>query len=165
MPRKTKTPPVQNELLPLSFLGLKEHNGRMVVSSRDVARVFDKRHDHVLRDIRNLIEKDPVWGGLPNFEETPYVDPQNGQTYREYLINRDGFTMLAMGFTGDAAFQFKKAYISRFNQMEHVLLEKQTAEWQQTRLQSKRTRLGETDCIKKLIEYAREQGRQHAHKL
>lgn len=101
-------------------LGLVIHDGRAVVSSRDIARVFERRHDNVLRDIRNIIDDDAEWG-LLNFEETPYTDAQNGQTYRAYSVTRDGFTILVMGYTGDSAMTFKKAYIAAFNEMEHRL--------------------------------------------
>jgi len=43
--------------------------------------------------------------GVLNFEEPPYVNPQNRQTYREFHMTRDGFTLLAMGFTGSKALQ------------------------------------------------------------
>ena len=49
-------------------LGLTEKSGKVFVSSRDIARVFEKRHDHVLRDIREIIERDPEWG-VSNFGE------------------------------------------------------------------------------------------------
>ncbi len=75
-----------------------ERDGAVFTNSRDVAACFRKEHRHVLRDIGRLIEQVP--GGLPNFGQVPYVDPQNGQTYRSYDMDRDGFMLLAMGFTG-----------------------------------------------------------------
>lgn len=73
-----------------------EHDGRVVTSGPDVAQLFEKRHDHVLRDIGAMLKADPEC--LPNFGETPYVEPSNSQTYRSYEIDRDGFMLLAMGF-------------------------------------------------------------------
>lgn len=102
------------ELLPIS-------NGQPTASSRDIAEHFGKEHKNVLRDIENLI------GGLPNFEQTPmffkttYIHPQNGQAYPMYLMNRDGFTLLAMGFTGKEALEWKIKYINAFNAMEQEL--------------------------------------------
>lgn len=96
-------------------------NGQPTASSRDVAEHFGKEHKNVLRDIENLI------GGLPNFEHTPmffkttYLHPQNGQEYPMYLMNRDGFTLLAMGFTGKEALEWKIKYINAFNAMEQEL--------------------------------------------
>lgn len=90
--------------------------GQIVANSRDVADFFDKRHDHVLADIRRLGE-----AGVPDFRETPYKHPQNGQLYRSFDMTRDGFALLAMGFTGSAALQFKLRYIEAFNAMEAQL--------------------------------------------
>jgi phage antirepressor YoqD-like protein len=56
--------------------------------------------------------------GLLNFKQTPYVDPSTGQTYRAFDMSRDGFALLAMGFTGAKALKFKIAYIEAFNTME-----------------------------------------------
>lgn len=98
-------------------------NRQAVTSSLQVAESFEKRHDHVLRDIETIL------GGLPNsgeaqmFYETTYQHPQNKQYYKMYYMNRDGFTLLAMGFTGKKAIQFKLQYIQAFNQMEQQLLD------------------------------------------
>ncbi|ACU89013.1 Rha family transcriptional regulator [Desulfomicrobium baculatum] len=66
--------------------------------NRMEAKTFVKEHKHDMNDIRKLIDK-----GLPNFRQTSYTHPQNGQQYRMYLIDHDGFTLLAMGFAGEAA--------------------------------------------------------------
>lgn len=95
-------------------------NGKPTTLSTDMARHFGKRHDDVLRAIRNLLPQLPD-GGVRNFAETPYTDPQNGQTYSAYRLTRDGFTLLAMGFTGKKALAFKLAYIDAFNAMEAAL--------------------------------------------
>ena len=86
-----------------------------VTSSLQVAETFEKRHDHILRDIDG-IEKD-----VPNFGEmfVAGTEPDSyGRSRRVIYMNRDGFTLLAMGFTGKAALQFKLKYIEAFNQME-----------------------------------------------
>lgn len=95
--------------------------GNLVVGSREVAKNFEKRHDHVLRDIDNIKESGVTqnWGDL--FYETTYVHPQNKQEYREILMNRDGFTLLAMGFTGRQALEWKLKYIDAFNEMEEKI--------------------------------------------
>ena len=54
-------------------------------NSRIIAEKFEKRHDHVVRDIRALIAANPEWG-VPNFGETPYVDAQNAQINRRSLL-------------------------------------------------------------------------------
>lgn len=98
-------------------------DGKVTTTSIDVARHFGKRHDHVLRDIENLIAQLPP-EYLPNFGEASFeVEQPNGGkvTYPAYRITRDGFTLLAMGFTGKRALQFKLAYIDAFNRMEEQL--------------------------------------------
>ncbi|AYO30839.1 hypothetical protein D2962_09625 [Biomaibacter acetigenes] len=105
-------------------LGIKQEGSMLVVSSRIVAENFDKRHDNVIRDIEELI------GGLLKIEETQaekyfiqstYIHPQNNQAYKEYLLTKDGFTLLTMGWTGEKAMRFKVAYINEFNRMEQEL--------------------------------------------
>lgn len=101
-----------------------DQNGQPVASSRDVAEHFEKEHKHVLRDIENLIGGLPNFGHTPPFYKTTYIHPQNGQTYPMYLMNRDGFTLLAMGFTGKTALEWKLKYIEAFNTMEQELRQK-----------------------------------------
>ena len=89
-----------------------------VTTSLQVAKNFEKRHDNVLRDIENL-HKDVL-----NFEEM-FIESTEldsyGRNRRIYYMNRDGFSLLAMGFTGKKALQFKLKYIDAFNQMEKQL--------------------------------------------
>lgn len=82
-----------------------------------------------------------------------------------YLMNRDGFTFLVMGFTGNKANEWKWQYIKAFNQMENIIREKSTQTWIETRAAGKLTRKVETDTIKKLVEYAKSQGSKHAEML
>ncbi len=86
-----------------------------VTTSLQVAESFEKRHDHVLRDIENLEKDVPNFGEM--FQETNIPDSYNRER-KAYLINRDGFTLLAMGFTGKKALGFKIKYIDAFNKME-----------------------------------------------
>lgn len=95
-------------------------DGKPTTLSTDLARHFGKRHDDVLRSIRNLLTQLPD-GGVRNFAETSIADEQNGQSYPAYSLTRDGFTLLAMGFTGKKALAFKLAYIDAFNRMEAEL--------------------------------------------
>lgn len=92
-------------------------NQQVVTTSLQVAETFEKNHQHVLRDLDNLKEGVRNWTDL--FYEDEYVHPQNKQTYRQIIMNRDGFTLLAMGFTGQKALQFKLQYIKAFNEMEN----------------------------------------------
>ena len=88
-----------------------------VTSSLQVAETFDKSHKHVLEAIDNCKEGVAEnWADL--FYEDTYIHPQNRQPYRVIYMNRDGFTLLAMGFTGKKALGFKMQYIEAFNKME-----------------------------------------------
>lgn len=102
---------------------LSMQNGEPVVSSRQIAESFEKRHDHVMRDIEDIMKGLPKNGDTPMFYKTEYTHEQNGQTYPMYMMNRDGFTLLAMGFTGKAALEWKLKYIAAFNEMEKKLTE------------------------------------------
>lgn len=82
-----------------------------------------------------------------------------------YLMNRDGFTFLVMGFTGSKANEWKWQYIKAFNQMENIIREKSTQTWIETRAAGKLTRKAETATIQKLVEYAKGQGSKHAEML
>ena len=96
------------------------HDNKPMTTSLKVAEVFGKEHRNVLRDIEHLIER-----GMLNFEQTSYIHPQNGQSYRMYLMDRKGFTLLAMGFTGDAALRWKSKYIDQFDKMEAYIRQNQ----------------------------------------
>lgn len=101
-----------------SDLGLVVREGKVVVSSRDVAEKFGKLHKHILRDIQNLECSTSFTES--NFGPSEYTD-STGRKLPEVLMTRDGFTFLAMGFTGAKAAQFKEAYIAEFNRMEAAL--------------------------------------------
>ncbi|HHX11580.1 MAG TPA: phage antirepressor Ant [Clostridiales bacterium] len=107
----------------MDLINIENRKGNLVVSSREVAKNFDKEHKHVIRDIAN-IQTDGVaqnWADL--FIETEYQHEQNKQFYREYLLTRDGFSLLAMGFTGKKALEWKLKYIEVFSKMEQELRE------------------------------------------
>ena len=98
--------------------------GRVVADSRDIASMFGKRHDHVLRSIDDLVTTAPEL--LPNFGEQLFsASAGNGavRSYRRFDIDRDGFSLLAMGFTGAKALRWKIAYIEAFNAMEAAVTE------------------------------------------
>lgn len=99
---------------------LSMQNGEPVVSSRQIAENFDKNHRDVLRAVDNL--KEDVRNFAQMFFESTEPDSY-GREQRAYLMNRDGFTLLAMGFTGKAALEWKLKYIAAFNEMEKKLTE------------------------------------------
>lgn len=104
----------------MSEIILSMQSGEPVASSRQIADNFEKRHDHVMRDIDAMKKDVPNFGEM--FFETTAPD-RYGREQRTYLMNRDGFTLLAMGFTGKAALEWKLKYIAAFNDMEKKLTE------------------------------------------
>lgn len=140
-------------------------NDEAVCSSLQVAEKFGKRHDRVLRAIDNLLESLPKNGETSKMFILSNRKADDGQFHRMYLMNRDGFSLLVMGFTGKKALDWKLQYIKAFNQMESFIREKSTQAWVETRKYGKLTRKAETDTIQKLVEYAKEQGSGHAEML
>lgn len=96
------------------------NNGQLVVSSRQVAEHFGKRHDHILRDIEAFFDVGDVPKIGEMFMGTTAPDSY-GREQRIFLMNRDGFSLLAMGFTGKKALEWKLKYIQAFNEMEKQL--------------------------------------------
>ena len=133
------TQPTESTTMTDLQLTLTAVNGIPTTTSLDVARHFGKQHKDVLRAIRQLLDQ-MANGGVPNFEETPTelsegygrnfaliqieVDLGMGRFRKDpaYRLTKDGFTLLAMGFTGAEALKFKLAYIAAFNAMEAELL-------------------------------------------
>lgn len=97
---------------------LSTQNGEPVASSRKIAESFGKEHKDVLRAIENIKAQNCALTSM--FFETTYT-AGTGKAYPMYLMNRDGFTLLAMGFTGKAALEWKLKYIQAFNAMEKKL--------------------------------------------
>lgn len=131
-------------------------NNEIVVSSLQVAERFGKEHFHIMRDIRNLIKDIGVSkiGYTPKmFKETTYINQQNNQEYPMCLMNRDGFSLLVMGFTGKDALEWKLKYIEAFNSMEHrlKLIEQQELGRLMERIRSKEARKTLTDEIKESV--------------
>jgi Rha family phage regulatory protein len=95
------------------------HDGRAETNSQNVAGCFDRRHADVIRAIRALLKAEPTLSQR-NFALAEYIDGQ-GKNRPTYDMDKDGFTLIAMGFTGPKAFKFKLAYIAEFNRMEAAL--------------------------------------------
>lgn len=96
---------------------VKVENNEVVVSSRQVATNFCKEHKTVLRSIKEILAAQNCATSF--FHETEYEN--RGKKYPEYLMNRDGFSLLVMGFTGSKAMEWKIKYINAFNEMEKKL--------------------------------------------
>lgn len=102
----------------MNELVFKSGKGTPVTTSLKVAEVFEKDHKNVLRDIENLTCSQEF--RRLNFAPSSYKNSQN-KTQPMFVMTKDGFTFLAMGYTGEKASIFKEKYIDAFNQMETSL--------------------------------------------
>lgn len=106
-------------------------NKQAVTTSLQVAESFEKQHKNVMQSIRNLTAENSAVGNM--FAESTYVNKQ-GHEQPMFYMNRDGFTLLAMSFTGDKALQFKLKYIEAFNKMEQIIKEQALPQTPEERL-------------------------------
>lgn len=107
--------PVAAVILPSESVTL--HRGEPVTTSCRVAETFEKEHKDVLRAIREIEPELPTEWNQRNFAPISFTDAMNRQQ-PAYRLTRDGFTLLAMGFTGPRALAFKLAYIQEFNRLQ-----------------------------------------------
>src|SRR5690606_2515263 len=108
---------------------IKQHKGKIVTTSRHIAKVFGKEHKHVLDAVRNAIKTTNEFAA--DFSATNFIQSTyklKGREYTEYLLTKDGTAYTVMGFTGKKAAQFKVAYINKFNEMEEQLKNRQEAQ-------------------------------------
>lgn len=103
----------------MNDLVFKGQNDQVITTSLLVAETFKKEHRNVLKSIRKLMSATNV-AVAQMFDEQMYVNDQ-GKEQPMFYMNRDGFTLLAMGFTGDKAIDFKVEYINAFNKMEEAI--------------------------------------------
>lgn len=96
------------------------YDKQVVTTSLKVAEIFEKEHKNVMQSIKNLTAENSAVKKM--FVEDSYLNSRN-QQQPMYYMNRDGFTLLAMGFTGSKAMGFKLKYIEAFNQMEKKIKE------------------------------------------
>ena len=122
-----------------------------VITSLDVAETFGKEHKRVLQDIRELRCSEEF--GKHNFVPSSYTSVQNKELPM-YYITRDGFTLLAMGYNGEKAMQFKEAYIRQFNEMEKALLGK---------IKEREKGIAVRQALTKAIQQSGENDRMHGH--
>lgn len=104
----------------MSDITLFNQDGKILASSRDVAEKFGKNHKEILRSIDNISKETSTAQFCALFKISNYK-ASNGKTNKEYLMDRDGFSLLCMGFTGTKALEWKLKYIDAFNQMEETL--------------------------------------------
>lgn len=116
---KTTTVPTEaTEVVPT----LTVISGKAVVTSLHIAQVFGKVHKNVLQNIEVLLAGCPPEFGRLNFQLSSYASDQN-KPLPMYNLTRDGFTLVAMGFSGVKALEFKIAYINAFSRLEKSLVE------------------------------------------
>lgn len=99
------------------------HDQQAVTTSLILAEAFEKKHKNVIRVIETKIGELKIEQSSKMFSKGEYTNSQNKQQPMYYL-NRDGFTFIAMGFTGKKADEFKLKYIDAFNKMENQIKEK-----------------------------------------
>lgn len=126
---------------------------KTVVSSLDVAETFEKEHKHVLEDVRGISDNLDTAEFSALFYETEYK-ASNGKKNPMYLMNRDGFTLLVMGYTGEKAMKFKLAYIKQFNAMEKAL---------QGKLIEREKGIAVRQSLTKALQQSTENERMHGH--
>ena len=97
-------------------------NNEAVCDSLQVAEKFGKRHDKLVSEIERMYS-DLIGigcdqnGGDPMFIKSSYIHPQNKQIYPMYIMNRDGFSLLVMGFTGKKALEWKRIMKARYKRI------------------------------------------------
>lgn len=121
------------------------------VTSIDVADTFEKEHRRVLQDIRELNCSDEF--REHNFVQSSYVNTQN-KRQPMYLMTRDGFTILVMGYNGEKAMRFKEAYIRQFNAMEKALVGK---------LREREKGIAVRQALTNALQQSQENERMHGH--
>jgi len=144
----------------LEILHVKElvhqNHGKVFTDSLSVAENFNKYHKHVLEKIDSYFEIDDEFS-RSNFRLRNFKG-NDGKEHRKYEMTRDGFTMLAMSFTGKKAFEWKKNYMNAFNTMEQIITQKQNQEWQIARTKGISIRKDLSDTIAQFVSYATSQG-------
>ena len=126
---------------------------KIIVSSLDVAETFNKEHKNVLRDIKELSSN----LSSTEFDKMFYEDTYkagNGKKNPMYLMNKDGFTLLVMGYTGSKAMKFKLDYIKQFNAMREMLLNKSL---------EREKGIAVRQALTKALQQSKEDERMHGH--
>lgn len=102
----------------MNEITITNRDGRLTVSSLQVAKDFGKRPSDVHETIENLTAENSAVKNM--FIESSYIN-ERGREYKCYELTRDGFSLLVMGFTGKKALEWKLKYIEAFNKMEQQL--------------------------------------------
>jgi len=144
--------------------------GEVLADSRTVAEKFGKSHDRVLKSIDKLRENiEDVIRQKRRTQKDEYVFVEKkrtvrGRSFRYFEMNRNSFSLLAMGFTGKKALGWKMDFVAAFNRMEGMLHNSKDTGWKQVRNDSVNVRLELTGCIQEFVEYAKNQGSKSAER-
>lgn len=138
-------------------------NDEVFTNSMIIANETDNQHESVVRLIAQHKER------FERFGKVEFIDLKSGKRGRPtrvYQLNEPQATLLITFLdNSDKVADFKTKLVEQFYKIRQLLLQKQTNLWLETRQQGKLSRKSETDVIKDLIEYAKEQGSEHADKL
>lgn len=136
--------------------------------SRAIAKMVEKRHNHLLRDIENyisVISENPILGFQKIsdfFVPSSYKARGNNKIYPCYLITKMGCEVIANKMTGDKGIIFTVKYVQRFNEMERLQLEKSTPAGQEARTKNKIDSKAFNEAVKLLADYAAANGSHNA---
>lgn len=134
-------------------------------TSRIIADGTNNKHNSVTAIIQKYEEDFKEFGSI-RFVDLKSKNPQGGRPEKVYYLNEEQATLLITYFrNNEVVRKFKKNLVQQFYKMRRFLIEKQSKLWNDTRLANRECRLKETDVIKLLVEYAKEQGSTHSDKL
>jgi Rha family phage regulatory protein len=132
----------------------------LTTTSKIISVRFGKAHTEVVKSILRILSDEE--STVMYFHDCEFIN-NKGVSYRGYEVTRDGFALLAMGFTGKKALSWKIKFLKAFNAMEQTLLKQQkSVDWMAARLQGKAIRKNTTDTIQDFVEYATAQGSKNA---
>lgn len=134
-------------------------------NSKVIAEGTSNQHETVVAIIRKY-EGDIADFGKIEFSDLKSGNPKGGRPERIYYLNEEQATfVITLLRNSKVVVKFKKELVRQFYAMRRFLIEKQSRQWNDTRIVCKENRLKETDVIKLLVEYAKEQNSAHAEKL
>lgn len=137
----------------MSDIILSHSHDHVTADSRDIAEHFGKQHKHVIEAVEKLAEQTLAENSTDLFYPSTYLDTY-GREQKNYLMTRDGFSLLVMGFTGKAALAWKLKYIAAFNAMESKIRETVKAIAAPDPLKAKRIEIMERNSLSRRAQNA-----------
>ncbi len=134
-------------------------------TSKIIADGTNNKHNSITAIIQKYEEDFREFGSV-RFVDLKSKNPQGGRPEKVYYLNEEQATLLMTYLrNNEVVRKFKKNLVQQFYKMRRFLIEKQSKLWNDTRIASKENRLKETDVIKLLVEYAKEQGSTHSDQI